>query len=61
MAKYAKGIAALVAAILGVGVSVLIPGIDPAWAASVAGILTVLGTVFGPANEQDAPGLASDK
>lgn len=51
MAKYAKGISALVAAVLGVGVTVLIPGIDPAWGASLTGLLTVLGTVFGPANQ----------
>lgn len=48
--KYAKGISALVGAILGVGVSVLIPGIDPAWAGSLTGALTVLATVFGPKN-----------
>lgn len=49
--KYAKGISALIGAILGVGVSVLIPGIDLAWAASLTGVLSVLATVFGPANQ----------
>jgi hypothetical protein len=59
MSKYAKGISALVAAILGVGVSVLVPGIDPAWAASLTGMLTVVGTVFGPANSDGAKPSAS--
>lgn len=48
--KYAKAVGALVAAILGVGVSVLVPGIDPAWAASLTGLLTVIGTVVSPKN-----------
>lgn len=52
--KYAKAVCALVAAILGVGVSVLVPGIDPAWAASLTGLLTVIGTVVAPKN-QDGP------
>lgn len=51
--KFAKAIGALVAAILGVGVTVLIPGIDVAWAASLTGLLTVIGTVVAPKN-QDA-------
>lgn len=49
--KYAKAIGALVAAVLGVGVSVLIPGIDLAWAASLTGLLTVIGTVVAPKND----------
>lgn len=49
--KYAKAVGALVAAILGVGVSVLIPGITEAWAASLTGILTVIGTVVAPRND----------
>lgn len=55
--KYAKAVGALVAAILGVGVSVLIPGIDPAWAASLTGLLTVIGTVVSPKNDysEDRP------
>jgi hypothetical protein len=51
--KYAKAVGALVAAVLGVGVSVLIPGIDPAWAASLTGLLTVIGTVVSPKNVDD--------
>jgi hypothetical protein len=50
--KYAKAIGALVAAILGVGVTVLIPGIDVAWAASLTGLLTVIGTVVAPKNTE---------
>lgn len=52
--KYAKAVGALVAAVLGVGVSVLIPGIDPAWAASLTGLLTVIGTVVSPKNQDPA-------
>lgn len=48
--KYAKAVGALVAAVLGVGVTVLIPGIDVAWAASLTGLLTVIGTVVAPKN-----------
>lgn len=56
MSKYAKGISALVAAILAVGVSVIVPGISAEMAASLTGILTVLATVFGPKNEDpEAP------
>ncbi len=50
--KYAKAVGALVAAILGVGVTVLVPGIDPAWAASLTGLLTVIGTVVAPKNTE---------
>lgn len=50
--KYAKAIGTLVGAILGVGVTVLIPGIDVAWAASLTGLLTVIGTVVAPKNAE---------
>ncbi len=50
--KYAKAVGAIVAAILGVGVSVLVPGIDAAWAASLTGLLTVVGTVVAPKNTE---------
>lgn len=53
--KYAKGISAFVAAILAVGVSVLVPGISAELAASLTGVLTVLATVFGPKNEEPTP------
>lgn len=53
--KYAKAIGALVAAVLGVGVSVLVPGIDPEWAASLTGVLTVIGTVVAPKNDYTEP------
>lgn len=52
MSKYAKGISAVVAAILGVGVTALIPGISPELATSLTGLLTVLAVIFGPANTQ---------
>jgi hypothetical protein len=55
MGKYAKGISAFVAAILAVGVSVLVPGISAELAASLTGVLTVLATVFGPKNADDTP------
>lgn len=55
MSKYAKGISAFVAAILAVGVSVLVPGISAELAASLTGVLTVLATVFGPKNTDDTP------
>ena len=50
--KYAKGISALVAAILGVGVTALIPGISTELATSLTGVLTILAVVFGPKNEE---------
>jgi hypothetical protein len=52
MSKYAKGISAFVAAILGVGVTALIPGISPELATSLTGLLTILAVVFGPANTE---------
>lgn len=52
MSKYAKGISAVVAAILGVGVTALIPGITPELATSLTGLLTILAVVFGPANTE---------
>jgi hypothetical protein len=55
MSKYAKGISAVVAAILGVGVTALIPGISPELATSLTGLLTVLAVIFGPANEGPKP------
>lgn len=55
MSKYAKGISALVAAILAVGISVLVPGISAELAASLTGVLTVLATVFGPKNTDTEP------
>lgn len=54
MSKYAKGISAVVAAILGVGVTALIPGITPELATSLTGLLTILAVVFGPKNEDPA-------
>ena len=53
MSKYAKGISAVVAAILGVGVTALIPGISPELATSLTGLLTVLAVIFGPKNADD--------
>lgn len=55
MSKYAKGISAVVAAILGVGVTALIPGITPELATSLTGLLTILAVVFGPKNTEPAP------
>lgn len=55
MSKYAKGISAFVAAILGVGVTALIPGISPELATSLTGLLTIFAVVFGPKNAEPTP------
>lgn len=60
MAKYNKLVAAFLAAFTGVGVTVLVPGINEAWGTVLTAVLATLATYFAPANEQDAPGLASD-
>ena len=59
MGKYAKGISAFVAAILGVGVTALIPGISPELATSLTGLLTILAVVFGPKNQVPSDGTPS--
>jgi hypothetical protein len=50
LAEYRKFIAGLVGAILGVGVGVLVPGLDAATVAAITGGLSALLVAFGPAN-----------
>lgn len=50
MAKYNKVIAAFLAAVLGVGLAALIPGINGAWDTILTATLAVVATYFAPAN-----------
>lgn len=50
LAEYRKFIAGLIGAVLGVGVGVLVPGIDPATATAISGSLTAILVVLAPAN-----------
>lgn len=60
MAKYSKLIAAVVAAAAAAGATLPFEGL-PGWAqVLITSVATVVAVWRSPANEQDAPGLASD-
>lgn len=48
--EYRKFIAGVIGAILGVGVSVLVPGMDVAVATAITGVLSAALTLLAPAN-----------
>jgi len=51
MKKYNKVIAAFLAAVLGVGLTAVIPGLNEAWGTILTATLAVVATYFAPANE----------
>lgn len=48
--RYAKFLSAAVGAVLGIGVSALLPGLAPVWATVLTGGLSALSALLGPAN-----------
>jgi hypothetical protein len=52
LSKYRKSVAAFVAALISVGgITVVLPGIDAGWAATITGIVTLLSVWLSPKNE----------
>lgn len=51
MAKYSKLLGTLVGVLASVPVTVLVPGINPAWATVVTGVFAALGAWRAPKNQ----------
>lgn len=56
LSEYRKAVAAIVAAIVSVGgISVILPGLDAGWAATITGVVSFLAVLVGPKNEPAEP------